>query len=90
MNKKKNKTFDCVSFKHKAQSHIYKDIAPLSARDQAAYFESLATHGRLGRWWKSVRRKRRPPRLGERNGAGPLRQDIEAQAGKLNSKAVRF
>ena len=64
MNKKKNKTFDCVEFKHKAQSHIYKDIAPLNARDQAAYFESLATQGSLGRWWKTVRRNRRPSKAG--------------------------
>ena len=64
MNKKKNKTFDCVEFKRKAQSHIYKDIAPLNARDQAAYFESLATQGSLGRWWKTVRRARRPAETG--------------------------
>ena len=59
MNKKKNKPFDCVEFKHQAQSHIYKEIAPMNAREQAAYFEALATQGSLGRWWKTVRRKQR-------------------------------
>lgn len=58
---KKAKKFNCVDFKHGAQSKIYRAIAPMSARDQAAYFEALATEGSLGCWWKTVRRRRLLP-----------------------------
>ena len=56
MKKKNNKSFDCVAFKHKAQSHIYKKIAGLDAADQAVYLEKAATQGSLGKWWQEVRR----------------------------------
>lgn len=59
MSQKKHKPFDGVEFKRQAQSHIYKEIAPMNVRDQAAYFEALATQGSLGRWWKTVRRNPR-------------------------------
>lgn len=63
MHKKKNKPFDCVEFKRKAQARIYKDIASMSTQSQAAHFELLATQGSLGRWWKSARRKRRASKV---------------------------
>ena len=42
---------------------IYKQIAPMKAGEQAAYFGSLATQGNLGRWWKKVRRKQQPSKV---------------------------
>ena len=56
MKKKNNKSFDCVAFKRKAQSHIYKKIAGLDAADQALYLEKAAAQGSLGKWWQEVRR----------------------------------
>ncbi|HTV48371.1 MAG TPA: hypothetical protein VMG59_08000 [Phycisphaerae bacterium] len=56
MSKPVNKSFDCVTFKHKAQSRIYRKIAKMDAASQIAYFEAAAERGSLGRWWQRVRK----------------------------------
>ena len=53
---KTKKTFDCIAFKRKAQTQIYKEIRGMSPQSQIAYFTRKAGAGRLGKWWKKVRK----------------------------------
>ena len=41
---KKNKTFDCLEFKDKAQEEIYENIRNLSAIEEIEYFKSKVEH----------------------------------------------
>ncbi len=45
MNKKKDKTFDCLEFKYKAQERIYNEIKNLSPDDEKAYFNRKVKEG---------------------------------------------
>jgi hypothetical protein len=55
MKMKRDKPFDCVAFKHKAQARTYRKIKHLSAERQAAYFEKQANSGKLSQWWKQAK-----------------------------------
>jgi hypothetical protein len=49
------KPFDCVSFKHAAQSAIYEHIHDLSADEQIRWFRAIAESGPLAEWVRRVR-----------------------------------
>jgi len=52
--KKNKKTFDCVEFKRKSQTKIFKKIKNLSSEDEILYFEKSALASPLGNWWREV------------------------------------
>ncbi|MBI5323732.1 MAG: hypothetical protein HZB41_00345 [Ignavibacteriae bacterium] len=45
MNNTKEKTFDCLEFKYKAQERIYNDIKNLSPEEEKAYFNRKVKEG---------------------------------------------
>ncbi|OGU10677.1 MAG: hypothetical protein A2X61_04890 [Ignavibacteria bacterium GWB2_35_12] len=45
MNKIKDKTFDCLEFKYKAQERIYNEIKNLSPDEEKAYFNRKVKEG---------------------------------------------
>ncbi len=49
------KEFDCIEFKRRAQSRIYKRIKGLSPEEEIEYFRQAADEGPLGQWWKSIK-----------------------------------
>ncbi|MHB1037387.1 MAG: hypothetical protein ACYC35_25350 [Pirellulales bacterium] len=51
--KRAEKTFDCIAFKRKVQAEIYEDIKDLSPAEEIEYFRKKAETGPLGKWWKS-------------------------------------
>lgn len=55
--KPKQKTFDCVEMKRRAQARIYEEIKDLSPEEEVAYFRRAAETGPLADWWKKIRRK---------------------------------
>jgi hypothetical protein len=58
--KKAEKPFDCVAFKRKAQSRIYRKIKGLSSDQEAAYFDQAVKSGPFaGVWTKLTTQKRK-------------------------------
>lgn len=57
---KKDKGFDCLDFKEKAQTRIYERIKDLTPEEQIEYFRDRAENGPLGDWWKSLREDENP------------------------------
>lgn len=55
MKSKKQKSFDCIEFKRKAQEEIYEEIKEMSWEEEVAYFQREAEKGPLGEWWKKVK-----------------------------------
>ena len=50
------KTFDCVAFKRRAQAEIYEDIKNMSFDQEITYFSKRAQTGKLGHWWKKIKK----------------------------------
>ena len=53
---KTKKTFDALEFKNRIQSQVYQETRDMSPAEQIAYFARKAKAGRLGKWWKKVRK----------------------------------
>jgi len=49
------KEFDCIEFKHRAQSRIYERIKNPSPQEGIEYFRSAASEGPLRDWWKAIK-----------------------------------
>jgi hypothetical protein len=56
--KRKNKTFDCISYKHEVQSKIYEETRNMTPEEQIEYFRRRAEEGSLGSWWRKVQEQR--------------------------------
>ncbi len=50
------KKFDCVEFKRKVQAEIYEETRGMTPAQEIAYFNKRAETGRLGKWWRKVRK----------------------------------
>ena len=50
------KKFDCVEFKRKAQMEIFEETRGMTPQQEIAYFNKKAEVGRVGNWWKKVRK----------------------------------
>lgn len=51
---KKQKTFDCVASKRKAQERIYRRIRGLSHAEELAYFKQAVESGPLAEFWRKA------------------------------------
>jgi hypothetical protein len=50
------KKFDCVEFKRKAQTEIFEETRGMTPEQEIAYFNRKAETGRVGKWWKKIRK----------------------------------
>jgi hypothetical protein len=57
MTKPKEKTFDCLEFKYKAQERIYKIIKDFSPEEEIAYFNNKAKEGPFRDFVASLQKK---------------------------------
>ena len=49
------KTFDCLSFKDRAQSRLLGETRGMTADQEMPYLARKAEEGPLGQWWKQVK-----------------------------------
>jgi hypothetical protein len=50
------KKFDCVAFKRRVQAEISEETRGMTPQQKIAYFNKNAEAGRVGKWWKKVRK----------------------------------
>ncbi len=58
MARKPSKGFDCVEFKRRAQEKIAADVKGKSPDEELEYFRESVEKGPLGRWWRSLEKKK--------------------------------
>lgn len=50
-----NKNFNCINYKRKAQSEIYKEIKDLSSQDEISYFHKKVLSGPFTDWLRNIK-----------------------------------
>ncbi len=56
--KTKNKTFDCLANKWRAQEIIYENIKGMTDEEVIEYFRKSIQKSSLGDWWKALNEKK--------------------------------
>jgi hypothetical protein len=56
MNRMK-KSFDCIKYKDKVQTKIFKEIKKMNPKEEIDYFRKMPESGILSDWWNKVKVK---------------------------------